>query len=219
MVSSAAVTRAITGLSRMPVIAEQNTGTPYRGNTDWISPLYRPKFRAATPMSRKRRPSSRTRRRISAAVRSTSPRGVRAEYRAIPAGGAWNTAGSLPNRWASRKDRAGVLAPSGGRTASTWLGMPSSWASRSREAPVRRAGEKIPAPPSSSSRWSQVRAAVTLWACRSSRRSSWSCWGVKSVKPSSQMSVPAAQAVLFSLSAARVSRSRGSQAIWAASAS
>ena len=45
------------------------------------------------------------------------------------------------------------------------------------------------------------------------------CWGVKSVKPSSHRSLPAAQGQSFSFSAVRVSRSLGSRATWAVRAS
>ena len=81
---------------------------------------------------------------------------------------------------------------------STWLGTRRSRAARSSWAAVRRAGEKMPVPPSSSSRWSQVRVTVTEWACSSRRESTSICWGVKSVKPSSHRSLPAAQGQSFS---------------------
>ena len=49
---------------------------------------------------------------------------------------------------------------------------------------MRRAGEKIPAPPSSSSSLSQVRATVTELAFPSRAESTARSWGVKSVKAS-----------------------------------
>ena len=52
-----------------------------------------------------------------------------------------------------------------------------------------------------------------------SSRSSSPCWGVKSVKPSSHRSFPLAQPQERSFSAARVSRSLGSRAVWAVRAS
>ena len=65
----------------------------------------------------------------------------------------------------------------------------------------------MPVPPSSSSMWSQVRVTVIWWAWAISWASTSPCWGVKSVKPSSHRSLPAAQGQSFSFSAVRVSRS------------
>ena len=170
-------------------------------------------------MSRKRSPSRRTSSRMRAAVHSTSPRGVRAAKSSTAPSGSRSRPGAWANRAFSRKSRSAARPPPSAARCSTWLGTRRSRAARSSWAAVRRAGEKMPVPPSSSSRWSQVRVTVTEWACSSRRESTSICWGVKSVKPSSHRSLPAAQGQSFSFSAVRVSRSLGSRATWAVRAS
>ena len=60
------------GFWRMSLILARNTGTPYRAKMVSISSPYPSMLRAVTAMSRNRYPSSRTSRRISPAVYSTS---------------------------------------------------------------------------------------------------------------------------------------------------
>ena len=60
------------GFCRMSLIRLRNTGTPYRAKMVSTREPQPSRLRAHTAMSRKRYPSSRTRRRISAAVHSTS---------------------------------------------------------------------------------------------------------------------------------------------------